>query len=344
MLKIRIPRKKYWITEYPNLSPDAEFRVIPDLFGEKHNIVPVCIDTTTLTYKIAYALNDGIVDKGIKAIDKVSADGEVLVEGVGYTKNLGNAEITLIGTAKLLANTKYNLIIEGSYGVSAANYISTRRLTTSIYAGGTAKIVDNNGNWTDVDGDVLFEVYGKDTLESAEVYRTGSWINADNYFKLKDDNARFKLAQSFTTPAGESFYVSRIEIVVRRFGTPSGNMWITIFTDDVAITAFADYSGTVAGTVKVTATAHGFSTDDTALIGNTTNYNGSYTITRIDANNFYITCAWAVNDATGIVKGQVGEASDALEVDNMKSTGLRGRRFLSPSEERKAAAMRCPRS
>ncbi|GAH02164.1 unnamed protein product, partial [marine sediment metagenome] len=79
-----------------------------------------------------------------------------------------------------------------------------------------------------------------------------------------------------------------------------------------------------------TGAPHGFSNDDTVLIGDTTNYNGSYTMTRIDATNFYITHAWDGDDATGIVKGQVGELSDALPVDSMKSTGLRWRSFFYP--------------
>ena len=67
------------------------------------------------------------------------------------------------------------------------------------------------------------------------------------------------------------------------------------------ITAFADYSGTVAGTVKVTSVAHGLPVGPTASIGiyGTTNYNGVYTVTYIDANNFYFTKAWVYNDATG---------------------------------------------
>ncbi|GAG96922.1 unnamed protein product [marine sediment metagenome] len=75
-------------------------------------------------------------------------------------------------------------------------------------------------------------------------------------------------------------------------------------TNDVAITAFADYSETVVGTVKVTTSvAYGFSSNDTVLIRDTTNYNGSYTVTRIDATNFYITHAWDDDDATGNVAG-----------------------------------------
>ncbi|MFA6018478.1 MAG: hypothetical protein WC776_04855, partial [Patescibacteria group bacterium] len=66
-----------------------------------------------------------------------------------------------------------------------------------------------------------------------------------------------------------------------------------------AITAFADYSGTVAGTVSVTSGTHGLLTGAIVTIAGTTNYNGVYLVTKIDANSFYITHAWVSNDATG---------------------------------------------
>lgn len=66
-----------------------------------------------------------------------------------------------------------------------------------------------------------------------------------------------------------------------------------------SITAFADYSGTVAGTVKVTSVSHGFETDDIVTHSGTTNYNGTFSITKIDANNYYFTDTWVADDATG---------------------------------------------
>jgi hypothetical protein len=67
-----------------------------------------------------------------------------------------------------------------------------------------------------------------------------------------------------------------------------------------AITAFADYGGTVLGTVKATSVGHGLTGTVTGIrISGTTNYNGLYTITVIDVDNFYFTDTWVTNDATG---------------------------------------------
>lgn len=63
-----------------------------------------------------------------------------------------------------------------------------------------------------------------------------------------------------------------------------------------SITAYADYSGTVAGSTSVTSTAHDLSTGDIISIRGTTNYNGVYEVTVIDANTFYIMEAFVADD------------------------------------------------
>lgn len=67
-----------------------------------------------------------------------------------------------------------------------------------------------------------------------------------------------------------------------------------------AISAFANYGGTVAGTVKATSASHGLESGVTTgvVISGTTNYNGTYDVTKVDANNFYFTDTW-VSDQTG---------------------------------------------
>lgn len=68
-----------------------------------------------------------------------------------------------------------------------------------------------------------------------------------------------------------------------------------------SITHFTDYSGTVAGTTKVTTSAtHALLVNEPITITGTTNYNGAYIVTGvIDGTNFYITKAFVADDATG---------------------------------------------
>lgn len=61
------------------------------------------------------------------------------------------------------------------------------------------------------------------------------------------------------------------------------------------ITVYADYSGTVAGTVLATST-HGLVTGDVITIRGTTNYNGIHQITVVDSTHFYFTDTWVADD------------------------------------------------
>jgi len=65
-----------------------------------------------------------------------------------------------------------------------------------------------------------------------------------------------------------------------------------------AISAFAD--GT--GKVVATSTAHGFVTGDFVTISGTTNYNGTWEVTRIDANSFSFVDTWVANDGSSIAQ------------------------------------------
>lgn len=82
-------------------------------------------------------------------------------------------------------------------------------------------------------------------------------------------------------------------------GTLSG------ITTCVAITAFADAGS---GYTTVTAAGHGLSNGDTAYIGSTRNYDGSYTVSGVAGNNFNILKTFVADDATG----GVSEVDDAI--------------------------------
>ncbi len=76
----------------------------------------------------------------------------------------------------------------------------------------------------------------------------------------------------------------------------------SIDVDSTSITAFADYSGTVTGTVKATSTAHGLVTNDLVTIsaGSVGSYDGDETITRIDADNFYFTATFVATETATV--------------------------------------------
>jgi len=82
------------------------------------------------------------------------------------------------------------------------------------------------------------------------------------------------------------------------------NKYESTISKNKSITAFANYGGTVVGTVKATSATHGFATNDIVTISGTTNYNGTYSVTKISANEFYFTDTWVADDATGTANQQ----------------------------------------
>jgi len=100
-----------------------------------------------------------------------------------------------------------------------------------------------------------------------------------------NDNSSATVVETANTPIGLRNFTS---------GTLSG--WTFDAGSTGAITVYADYSGTIAGTVLATAAAHGLSTGDYITIRGTTNYNGLYQITDTDGGHFYFTAAWAGDD------------------------------------------------
>jgi hypothetical protein len=74
------------------------------------------------------------------------------------------------------------------------------------------------------------------------------------------------------------------------------NKYVTSPSTNISITVFADAGS---GEVTVTAASHGFETGDIVTISGTTSYNGTFYITKVNANSFKITDTWVADDGTG---------------------------------------------
>ena len=64
----------------------------------------------------------------------------------------------------------------------------------------------------------------------------------------------------------------------------------------ISISSFIDYTATVVNTTRCVANTHGLETGQYILIADTTNYDGEYYVTIIDANNFYISKLFVADD------------------------------------------------
>ena len=105
-------------------------------------------------------------------------------------------------------------------------------------------------------------------------------------------------AEVYVYNSTTEFVINTADVWHSFFGLTQGHLYGWTFSAGSvgAITAFADYSGTVAGTVKATDASHGLSTGAIVSITGTTNYNGLFEITVIDDSNFYFTDTWVADD------------------------------------------------
>ncbi len=92
----------------------------------------------------------------------------------------------------------------------------------------------------------------------------------------------------------------------------------SVDVNNTAITAVADYTSTVSGTVLVTAASHDLQSGDTVTITSTTSYNGNKVITVIDANSFYFTDTFVATET-----GTVQWTSDEFTYRYVRPTSLR---------------------
>ena len=131
------------------------------------------------------------------------------------------------------------------------------------------------------------------------------YTKTDNQLYFQDGTGIEHIASPIEENYGEAYiYNNSNATVIETVDTPialrqiSGGL-VHNFTFDAgstgAITVYADYSGTVAGTVLITSGTHGLSTGDIITIRGTTNYNGVFEITVVSTDTFYITDTW-VND------------------------------------------------
>jgi hypothetical protein len=212
MLNIKLPKTRYNTTTYPSLEERADGAPIPVAYGDLHGVIPICIDTTAFKYKLA--------GHAIHSIDAIMTAEATLTLTADYTVDLALAEFTLCSTPYLAANTLYYFVIEATYAISGTNYISFKKCAAPGYAGGQAFQIDGAGVWTAVPGDdLLFRVQGSETLSGRTKHMVVTGCARGAGFALRDNAARTRIAQSFTTGA-VPFFAKLLQFWTTKKGAP----------------------------------------------------------------------------------------------------------------------------
>jgi len=95
---------------------------------------------------------------------------------------------------------------------------------------------------------------------------------------------------------------------------------ISVLSNSSSLSNIVNYNSTVAGTIKATSSSPGLVTGDAISILDTTSYNGQYTITKIDANNFYFTDTYVTNETAGIIAREIGTCR-ARSIERVSGNG-----------------------
>ena len=117
-------------------------------------------------------------------------------------------------------------------------------------------------------------------------------LSADELASLSREYASMYFNANATAMVIET---SDTPIGVRQLSAGTLSDWTFSSGSTAPITAYADYSGTVAGAVLATST-HGLTTGDFITIRGTTNYNGIFQVVVVDSTHFYFIASWVAND------------------------------------------------
>jgi hypothetical protein len=109
----------------------------------------------------------------------------------------------------------------------------------------------------------------------------------NNYYAWYNDDNRIAVVVADTTAVSG-------ERTTEKYDTFQGS------GSSGVITAFSNYGTIVTGTVLATSVEHGLLTGDSITIADSTNFDATETITRVDDDSFYFTATWeSTADETG---------------------------------------------
>ncbi|MBE3126211.1 MAG: hypothetical protein IMZ57_11215 [Acidobacteria bacterium] len=222
MMKFTLPRYRFSAADpsgdYVNMDPSAEGLVIPERYGTILNLKPVCMNLLTGRWKLNR--------RGMHAITEIREAGIILDPATEYSTDLLLGEFTIGTTPALIGGTPYYFVLESDYVENGVDYLGIGQQTDgALYLDGTCYFINAADVWTDTFCDIQFRIYVKDTMDGPEFVLIDNWIwspgwNYQAYLRKAVAGDQRRLAQSFLTPAGGPWFLSRIQVEAYEYGAP----------------------------------------------------------------------------------------------------------------------------
>jgi len=172
-----------------------------------------------------------------EAVADATIDGDIMqTSETDFTGDLVNGEFSFVtGSPLVSGGTTYYMIWTVDYIQSGSDYIWVVGRDNNFYGDGTMYFINSANAWNDEGVDATFKIYGRKVPAGTEellVNGTGVAGSVQNQ-GLKSAEARTKIAQSFQIPGSDDYYITKIEWITRKIGSPTGNAWIEIHSDQV---------------------------------------------------------------------------------------------------------------
>ncbi len=104
-----------------------------------------------------------------------------------------------------------------------------------------------------------------------------------------------------------------------RYVYDNGYIYVKMGGPCGTIESIVDYDATVTGTILITSSGHNLRTSDDIIISGTVDYDGDYSITKVDADTFYVTIAHVTDEVSGTWKRDVED--DCLSIEGSYPLG-----------------------
>jgi hypothetical protein len=196
---------------------------IPIGYGVVKNINPILIDQETHKYKISR--------NAFASIDALRADGATLTPGTDYTADDVNGEFSFeSGSPLLTGGNTYYIVWHGDYPLSTSDYMW---VVCRDIGEGTFYHIDDGDSWSDQSVSARFRIYGRKAPSGGVelLVDNSSTAGTVQNEMLRYNADRTKFAQSFTLPGSDDYYITRITWVTRKLGSPVGDVWLEIHSD-----------------------------------------------------------------------------------------------------------------
>jgi hypothetical protein len=289
-----------------SVPPGTNYSVIASKTGyQDYTYTGVSVTSGAATYKhfVLTATPGNITGTVTDGTGAAVSGVDVAVSGTSLTATTdGSGQYTIhyvpVGTYSMTftKDTYHDASVSG-VTITATNHDVTQDAT--IYA----------KHYSFQSGDPFSNVW---TVYLKTVTGDGAALKKDDEIGIYSPTSATNSSGSITAFAAKhgsdiTAFAAKVDGAVSAFAfKSSGNVSSTAATTTGSITAFSQKSGSITayadaggGEVTVTDNSHGLVDGESITISGTTNYNGTFTITYVDANTFKITAAWNGDDATG---------------------------------------------